>query len=351
MRHYLDHAATTPLRPEARAAMAAAMDVAGNPSSVHAEGRAAKGLVEKARAQLAEAVGCEADDIIFTSGATEALGLGLAGRALHCAPVEHEAALAWCTPDLEVSREGRVAVTDPATSALQLANSETGILQDLPEGLALSDITQGFGKLPFAFGWSGISMAVLSAHKFGGPKGVGALIVKPGQEVAARALGGGQEMSRRAGTENIIGIAGLGAAAAAAQADLAAGVWEEVAARRALLEEALEEAAPGVHIVGRGQARLPNVTNVISPGWKGETQVMVMDLAGFAVSAGSACSSGKVRRSRVLEAMGYGEDAACSMRISLGPDTTEESVLAFARTFGEKRRRAIGPRSETRIDA
>ncbi|MGZ9809662.1 cysteine desulfurase family protein [Pseudoroseicyclus sp. H15] len=351
MRHYLDHAATTPLRPEAREAMAAAMDVAGNPSSVHSEGRAAKGLVEKARAQLAEAVGADANDIIFTSGATEALGLGLAGRGLACAPVEHEAALAWCEPSLEVSGDGRVTIPEPVKATLQLANSETGILQELPEGLALSDITQAFGKLPFAFSWSGLGMAVLSAHKFGGPKGVGALVLKPGTEVAARALGGGQEMSRRAGTENIIGIAGLGAAAAAAQADLANGVWEEVAARRKLLEDALEEAAPGLHIVGKDGPRLPNVTNVISPGWKGETQVMVMDLAGFAVSAGSACSSGKVRLSRVLEAMGYGEDAACSLRISLGPQTSDETVLAFARTFGEKRRRAIAPRQQTRMDA
>ncbi|NDV00987.1 cysteine desulfurase family protein [Pseudoroseicyclus tamaricis] len=351
VRHYLDHAATTPLRPEAREAMAAAMDIAGNPSSVHAEGRAAKGVVERARAQVAEAIGAEADDIIFTSGATEALALGLAGRGLACAPVEHEAALAWCEPSLEVSRDGRVTVPDPARATLQLANSETGILQELPEGLALSDITQAFGKLPFAFGWSGISMAVISAHKFGGPKGVGALVLKPGTEVAARTLGGGQEMSRRAGTENMIGIAGMGAAAAAAQADLANGVWEEVAARRNLLESALEDEAPGLHIVGRTAPRLPNVTSVISPGWKGETQVMVMDLAGFATSAGSACSSGKVRRSRVLEAMGYGDDAGCSLRISLGPDTTDDTVLAFARTFGEKRRRALGPARQTRMDA
>ncbi|RMH40347.1 MAG: aminotransferase class V-fold PLP-dependent enzyme, partial [Alphaproteobacteria bacterium] len=136
-RVYLDHNATMPLRPEAKAAMIAAMDVVGNPSSVHAEGRAARALVEKARAQVAAALGAEGADIIFTSGATEAAALALSGRDLHAAPVEHDAVAAWCTLSLPVGRDGRVAVSDPANSVLQLANSETGILQDLPEGLAV----------------------------------------------------------------------------------------------------------------------------------------------------------------------------------------------------------------------
>ncbi len=196
-RTYLDFNATTPLRPEVRAAMIAAMDVMGNPSSVHAEGRAAKGLIERARAQVAAALGAEGADIVFTSGATEAAALACAGRGLVCAGVEHDAVAAWCDASLPVDAEGAVAVRDPARTALQLANSETGVVQDLPEGLAVSDLTQGFGKLPIAFNWLGVEMALVSAHKLGGPKGIGALVVKRGVEVPPLIRGGGQEMGRR----------------------------------------------------------------------------------------------------------------------------------------------------------
>jgi cysteine desulfurase len=215
-RTYLDFNATTPLRPEARAAMIAAMDVMGNPSSVHAEGRAAKGLIERARAQVAAALGAEGADIVFTSGATEAAALASAGRGLVCAGVEHDAVAAWCDVSLAVNADGIVAVDDPTQTALQLANSETGVVQDLPEGLAVSDLTQAFGKLPIAFNWLGVEMGLVSAHKLGGPKGIGALVVKRGVEVPPQIRGGGQEMGRRAGTENLIGIAGFGAAAEAA---------------------------------------------------------------------------------------------------------------------------------------
>jgi cysteine desulfurase len=206
MRTYLDHNATTPLRQEARDAMLAAMDVVGNPSSVHAEGRAAKGVVETARQQIAEAVGASGADVVFTSGATEAAALALAGRGLKAAPIEHDAVHAWIDPCLAVV-DGAVQVDDPAGSTVQLANSETGIVQDLPQGLAVSDITQGFGKVPFAFSWSGVQMVFLSAHKFGGPKGVGALIFPQGTDIAAQIKGGGQEMGRRSGTENVVAIA------------------------------------------------------------------------------------------------------------------------------------------------
>ena len=172
-RVYLDHNATMPLRAEARAAMIEAMDMVGNPSSVHAEGRAAKALMERARAQIAQAAGAQAADIVFVSGATEAAALALAGRGLHGAAIEHDAVRAWVAEDLPVSPVGAVAVTEPGASTLQAANSETGILQDLPEGLAVSDWTQAFGKLPMAFDWSGIDMALISAHKIGGPKGIG----------------------------------------------------------------------------------------------------------------------------------------------------------------------------------
>ncbi|KJZ20243.1 cysteine desulfurase family protein [Loktanella sp. S4079] len=339
MRTYLDHNATTPLRAEARGAMIAAMDVVGNPSSVHAEGRAAKAIIEKARLQVAEAVGASGADVVFTSGATEAAALALAGRDLKAAPIEHDAVHAWIDPVLPVVN-GLVEVVDPGQSVLQLANSETGIVQSLPEGLAVSDITQGFGKLPFAFGWSGVQMVFLSAHKFGGPKGVGALIFPAGTDVAAQIKGGGQEMGRRSGTENVVAIAGMGAAAVAAQADLAAGKWERVAQLRNILEKAIEADEKNTIFVGKDANRLPNTSCFATPGWKGETQVMAMDLAGFAVSAGSACSSGKVKTSRVLRAIGLDDDgAACALRVSLGIETTEDEVLRFAQAWTKKRAR------------
>jgi cysteine desulfurase len=337
-RVYLDWNATTPLRAEARAAMVAAMDVVGNPSSVHAEGRAAKALMEKARAQVAAALGAEGADIVFTSCATEAAALACGGRGLLCADVEHEAVSSWCDPSLKVDGQGRVTVDDPARSALQLANSETGVMQDLPEGLAVSDLTQGFGKVPLAFNWLGCAMGLVSAHKLGGPKGIGALILRRGLDVAAQLKGGGQEMGRRAGTENLIGIAGFGAAAEAAAKDLADGVWVRVAELRNILEQALSAPGDGSICAGLGAARLPNTLCLITPGWKGETQVMQMDLAGFAVSAGSACSSGKVRESRVLRAMGYdGVAASSAIRISLGPDTKRDDVLRFADVWSAAR--------------
>ncbi len=336
-RIYLDHNATTPLRPQARAAMIAALDALGNPSSVHAEGRVAKGLVEAARLELAEALGALGADLVFTSGATEAAALALAGRGLVGAAVEHDAVLGWIDAVLPVDRNGSVAVADPGRTALQLANSETGILQDLPNGLAVSDISQAVGRVPFAYNWAGVGMALLSAHKFGGPKGVGALIVPQGYDLAAQLRGGGQEMGRRAGTENISGIVGMAAAATAAMQDMADGICDKVAQLRNILEEAVEAAAPDTIFIGRDVARLPNTSCFASRGWKGETQVMAMDLSGFAISAGSACSSGKVRESRVVRAMGYdAEVASCAVRLSLGPDTTEAQILQFAQVWAGK---------------
>ncbi|MEP2532538.1 aminotransferase class V-fold PLP-dependent enzyme [Shimia sp.] len=334
MRVYLDHNASAPLRPEARDAMIAAMDVVGNPSSVHGEGRKAKALVEKARTDIASAFGADGADVVFTSGATEAAALALAGRDLHAGDIEHDAVAAWVKADLNVDLMGQVNVSDPASSAVQLANSETGIVQILPAGLAVSDMTQAFGKLPVAFNWSGAEMALLSAHKLGGPKGIGALVVKRGTNIHAQLRGGGQEMGRRAGTENVIGAAGFAAAANAAAKDLADGVWERVASLRDLLEETLVVEAKGTIFVGKDAKRLPNTICIATPGWKGETQVMQMDLAGYAISAGSACSSGKVRASRVLKAMGYEEAAAAgAIRISLGLDTTEQDIMGFAKAW------------------
>lgn len=336
-RIYLDWNATAPLRPEAKAAMIAAMELVGNPSSVHAEGRAAKALRERARGQIAAALGADGADVIFTSGATEAAALACAGRGLACAAVEHDAVLAWCDASLPVVPSGRVVVADPARTALQLANSETGIVQDLPEGLAVCDLTQGFGKLPIAFNWLGCQMGLVSAHKLGGPKGIGALVLRQGLDVTSQMRGGGQEMGRRAGTENLIGIAGFAAAAEAAMRDLARGVWEEVAQIRNILDSALSSFGFETISVGNDAARLPNTLCLIAPGWKGETQVMAMDLAGFAISAGSACSSGKVKASRTLKAMGFDEAlAGQAIRVSLGPGVTREDVLRFAEVWGRE---------------
>ncbi len=334
-RVYLDYNATAPLRPEARAAMIEALDLTGNPSSVHAEGRRAKGLIERARAQVAAAVGCQPQEVVFTSGATEAAGVLAGWRAAGVVvePTAHDAVWAHHAP------------TDtPAVRAYGLANSETGIVMpaeriragaDASEGaLLFLDITQAVGRLPVAFSWSGADLAILSAHKLGGPRGVGALIVRQGVDIPPLALGGGQEMGRRSGTENTAGIAGFGAAAEAAQRDLAEGVWARVEKLRKILEMAIEDGGYCPIFVGKDQDRLPNTTCMIAPGWKGETQVMALDLAGFAISAGSACSSGKVRSSRVLTAMGYSEaEAASAVRVSLGPDTREQEVLRFAETW------------------
>jgi cysteine desulfurase len=335
-RIYLDHNATTPLRAEARAAMIEAMDAVGNPSSVHAEGRRAKAIVERARAQISQALCASGADIVFTSSATEAAALACAGRTLHGSAIEHDAVRSWVSETLPVGPDGRLNVPDPASSTTQLANSETGVMQDVQRGLALCDLTQAFGKVPIGFDALGIDMGLISAHKLGGPKGVGALVLRQGLDVTAQIRGGGQEMGRRSGTENVIGIAGFGAAAEAAQHDVDAGKWDHVEKLRNILESALEASSNTTIFVGKEAIRLPNTSCFATPGWKGETQVMQMDLSGFAISAGSACSSGKVKASTVLTAMGLGDVAACAVRVSLGLETTEDDVLRFADIWAQK---------------
>ena len=349
-RVYLDYNATTPLRSEAREAMLRAMDISGNPSSVHAEGRAAKSLIEAARADVAALVGCAPAEIVFTSGATEA------ARVLSDLPPGHTV---WVDPtahDALLSHAGQWSSTEgqaSGTLAMGLANSETGILSDLPQkeggtwpfGAQLADwllldVTQAVGRIPFSFHASGADMAILSAHKLGGPKGVGALIVRQGLDISPLATGGGQEMGRRSGTENTIGIAGFGAACRVAQGDLDAGRWEKVEKLRKILENTLAAATKETIFVGKEQPRLPNTLCMATPGWSGERQVIQMDLAGFAISAGSACSSGKVRASTVLQAMGYDEATAGSaIRVSLGLETTEEDVRRFADAWLEKEKK------------
>ncbi|MBY6116360.1 aminotransferase class V-fold PLP-dependent enzyme [Mameliella alba] len=358
-RVYLDHNATTPLRAEAREAMLRAMDVVGNPSSVHAEGRAAKGLVEAARAQVAALVGCLPTQVVFTGSATEAAALAVAQKERHggdfaALATEHDCFAAWSAVDLPslhpVAGPVPETVDDLARGrllAVSAANSETGItfggeVVASPEGGAVvCDITQLAGKVaPRYPGGRKPAYMILSAHKIGGPKGVGALINFTRDDPQPILRGGGQEMGRRSGTENVIGIAGFGAAAEAARHDVESGAWARVEKLRNILEESLEAASDVTIFVGKDSSRLPNTTCFATPGWKGETQVMQMDLAGFAVSAGSACSSGKVRRSRVLEAMGYEEDVSSSaIRVSLGLDTTEDDVSRFCAAWIGKYKR------------
>ncbi|WP_176250003.1 cysteine desulfurase family protein [Sulfitobacter sp. HGT1] len=345
MRVYLDHNATTPLRAEARAAMIAAMDVVGNPSSVHSEGRAAKMLVERARAQVAQLVGCKTTQVIFTSSATEAAALAVAQKGRHggvfgALATEHDCLGVWS----EVAVDPALGAAGAGLVAVSAANSETGLLGDAGRVIGstdafstICDITQLAGKMPVIYQDVTPSYAILSAHKMGGPKGVGALINFTAHDPEPILRGGGQEMNRRSGTENVIGIAGFGAAAEAAGRDVAAGRWDEVAEFRNILENAIAAASDQTIFVGNDMPRLPNTTCVLTPGWKGETQVMQMDLAGFAVSAGSACSSGKVKASKVLQAMGYCDgDAASAIRVSLGLETTQEDVQRFAQAWAVK---------------
>ncbi|MEP5728763.1 MAG: aminotransferase class V-fold PLP-dependent enzyme [Sulfitobacter sp.] len=382
-RVYLDHNATTPLRAQARAAMVAALDLVGNPSSVHAEGRAAKMVIERARAQVAALVGCLPQQVVFTGSATEAAALAVAQKGRHgglfaALPTEHDCFGVWSDVTLETlfGRDGALAGSgsaaflswvmslagstrhtdkgDVALVALSAANSETGVL--MPDGVVpgngevnaskagsvpyavVSDITQMAGKMAITYGDKKPSYMILSAHKIGGPKGVGAFINLTGDDPVAILRGGGQEMNRRSGTENIVGIAGFGAAAEAATGDVAAGRWDGVAELRNILETALETNSNKTILVGKDVARLPNTSCFIAEGWKGETQVMQMDLAGFAISAGSACSSGKVKASTVLQAMKYNTaEASSAIRVSLGLETTQEDVLRFADAWLAKR--------------
>ncbi|MEM9425352.1 MAG: cysteine desulfurase family protein [Pseudomonadota bacterium] len=345
-RVYLDWNATAPLRGEARDAMLAAMDVVGNPSSVHAEGRAAKAIVERARGQVAALCGCKPGEVVFTSGATEAVRV-LENPPDGCDVLVDETAhdAVWAHVDMG---GWSARPNGPGhTLAMGLANSETGVVTEPPEkvegqypfGRARADwlfldVTQAVGRMPWSFHWSGADFACLSAHKLGGPKGVGALLVRDGFDFNPLQEGGGQELGRRSGTENVIGIAGFGAACEAAARDLETGVWDRVEKLRNILDSTLAADAKETILVGKDARRLPNTSCFVTPGWKGETQVMQMDLAGFAVSSGSACSSGKVKVPRVLRAMGLDDRSAeGALRVSLGPTTTEDEVLRFAEAW------------------
>ena len=358
-RTYLDHNATAPLRPAARDAILAALDAVGNPSSVHAEGRRARAIVEDARERVADLVGARPAQVVFTSGATEANAWVLrAGWDVILVPgIEHDSVLAPARSgapavfDVQAAADGTIessAVSSALAAAasgsrgriilaLQLANNETGVIQPVAEAVGLArehgvalhtDAVQAAGRVPLDFESLGVDTLSVSAHKIGGPKGVGALVLRDGLDLTPLIMGGGQERRRRAGTENVIGIAGLGAAAAAAKRELAD--MGRIAALRDRLEREALEAAPGALVIGQGAPRLANTTCLALPGAAAETLVIRFDLAGIAVSAGAACSSGKVGASAVLTAMGLPADIARSaIRVSLGWNTTAQDIDAF----------------------
>jgi cysteine desulfurase len=358
-RIYLDWNATTPLRPEAQAAMTAAMAIVGNPSSVHAEGRQARRLMEDAREAVARAVGAVPRNLVFTSGGTEANALALnpglrapagpVGRLLISA-IEHPSVLSGgqfphdLVQTAPVTSSGVIDLKQltslladgpPALVSVMAANNETGALQPIPGAadivhaagaLLHVDAIQALGKIPFDINNLGADLMTVSAHKIGGPKGVGALILGANAEGLAPLLrGGGQERGRRAGTENVMGIVGFGAAVTAAMAALEAD--------RPRLQGLRDRLEAGLRAVGDAQVfadevpRLPNTTLFTAPGLKAETAVIGFDLEGIAVSSGSACSSGKVQASHVLQAMGVGSSAAQgAVRLSLGWSTQEADI-------------------------
>ena len=339
-RIYLDWNASAPLRQKVKSTVSAALDTIGNPSSIHYEGRNARGLIEKSRSKLAEVCNCDSDQIIFTSGSTEAAALCLKDKNLESALIEHECVRVWTQGNLPVLPNGIVEVMNPEYSTLQIANGETGVIQNIPNGLAVTDATQAVGKIEVKNILKQAQIAFFSAHKLGGPKGVGAIIMNRDVELLPHLRGGGQELGRRSGTENIIGIAGFATAIKEANEEVKNGVWQKVEQRRNLLEAILLDSVPSLIIFGRESCRLPNTSYFAGLGWKNQLQLIDLDLSGFAVSAGSACSSGKLHTSTTLEAMGIDKSVSeCAIRVSIGPETKEEDIIRFAETWIEKYKR------------
>lgn len=354
---YLDYNATAPLRSAAAAAMAEAACIGGNPSSLHRQGRLARRAVEDARAKIAALVGARPAELIFTGGGTEAnnLALGVPVDRVLCSSIEHasvlQAASAAATEIVPVDPDGIIDLAALATMlargsgrtlvSVMLANNETGAIQPLAEVAALvrrhdallhADAIQAFGKIAVDASALGIDLLSLSAHKIGGPQGVGALVLREGVALRPQQLGGGQELGRRAGTENVAGIVGFAAAAEAAFAQ-----WPALAALaewRDELEATLRARVPDLTVWSQAAPRLPNTSCISMRGVSSETQLIAFDLAGFAVSAGAACSSGKIAPSHVLRAMGAdATEAGSAVRISLGWATTPAEVRRFAEAW------------------
>jgi cysteine desulfurase len=363
---YLDWNATAPLRPEAAAAMSEAFGRWGNPSSVHRRGRASRQIIERAREAVAGLLGdVDPSDVIFVSGGTEANHLALLGagreRVLVSA-VEHDS-VRHAVPAAEiipVGPDGIVATDEldrllgaalrPAVVSVMYANNETGVVQPIAEIASIArrhgalfhcDAVQAAGKVRLKVGTMGADLVTLSAHKIGGPPGVGALVATGGIDLTPLLRGGGQEHRRRAGTENLPGIAGFAAAAAAAAAQVA--LYQRVAALRDGLETEIAAIAPEAVVLGAGARRLPNTSAIAMPGVAAETQVVALDLDGVMVSAGAACSSGKVGPSHVLAAMRVAPAiAASTIRVSLGWSSTEAEIDHFLRAWTGLYRRCRG---------
>jgi cysteine desulfurase len=360
---YLDHNATSPIRPAAAAALAEALRTPGNASSVHAFGRRARRALEASRARIAAAVGAGPTEVVFTSGGTEANNLallGIDGPRLVSA-IEHPSVLEADpeAPRIPVGADGvidlgglaeLVAARRPRLVSLMLANNETGVIQPVAEAAALAhaagallhvDAAQGLGRVPVDLAALGADLLTLSAHKMGGPPGIGALVLRPGVEIPPRQRGGAQESRRRAGTENLPAILGWAAALAAVEP----GEAERITALRTALEGTALDRCPEARILGVESPRLPNTTCLLLPGVDGATQLMALDLAGIAVSTGAACSSGKVGPSHVLLAMGLPEpEARCAIRISLGWSTTEADTRRFLEAWLAVRERVAARR-------
>lgn len=347
---YLDANATEPLRPQARAALESALDIVGNPYSVHAAGRAARRIMEYAREAIADRFGARAEDVVFTSGATEADALALhglgQGRRLIVGATEHDAILApaGAAARIPVDRDGLADLDalaallmdgPPALVCLMAANNETGTIQPVARAgeichrhgaLLFIDAVQMAGRLPFSLPGSGAAGMAISSHKLGGPAGVGALILAPAHAaIPGQFAGGGQERGRRGGTPPVPLIAAFAAALLACQN----------ASRLGPLRDALERAVIGHGAVplAIGAPRLPNTASLALPGVRADAQVIALDLAGVCVSAGAACSSGKVTTSHVLTAMGLGELAGQAIRVSLPWNATETEVNGFATAY------------------
>lgn len=351
---YLDHNASVPMSASVIEAMTETARQGGNPSSVHDYGRRARARIEAARKDVAAMVGAVASQVVFTSGATEAnvMALRACGRnRVFVSATEHASVLDAhpAAESIPVDADGVVQPTavqaaltgdgvdaGDAVVSVMLANNETGVIQPIAEIAAVAhaagalmhcDAVQAPGRLPVDMAALGADLMTLSAHKVGGPAGVGALILRDASLLRPDTKGGGQEKGLRGGTENITGIAGFGAAAKLAVAFDGA---DEIAGRRDRIEAQVLQEIPDAVVFGIGASRLPNTSCVAIPGIGAETQVMALDLAGYAVSAGSACSSGKVKTSHVLLAMGVDDDVArCAIRISLGPDTSDADVDGF----------------------
>ena len=356
MKAYLDHNAAAPLRASAKRAMTDAMATAGNPSSVHGAGRSARRIVEDARAAIARSVGAAPADVVFAGSGTEACALMLrqTDRPRRIvAATEHVAVLA-AAPEAAVCPVDRDGCLDlaalmallgddasDAVVAVMLANNETGVIQPIVDiaaivhaagGLLAVDAAQAYGKLPLDMAALGADALALSAAKIGGPLGVGAAVFRPGALPSPLLTGGGQERGLRAGTENVVGIAGFGAAAADIPEMLHG--QAELAALRDRMETAIRAVAPAAVVVGADAPRLANTSALAMPGVAAMTQVMAFDLAGYAVSAGAACSSGKVERSHVLAAMGLAEDiVASAVRVSIGPGVTAADIDGFVQAW------------------